>query len=59
MKKERKFKNQVFECSVNNSNNETIRFYQTAQNRIDAYEIICKTYPVRAGYCRRFVLSEV
>ena len=59
MKSQRKFKNPVFECIVNNSNNETIRFYQTAQTRIEAYEIICSLYPVRAGYCRRFVLGEV
>lgn len=59
MKSQRKFKNPVFECSVQTSDGTTQRFYQTAQTRIEAYEIICKTYPVRAGYCRRFVLGEV
>ena len=59
MKKENRFKAQVFCCSVQNDKNEIINFYQTAQNRMEAYEIICKTYPVKAGYCRRFVLSEI
>ena len=59
MKSQRKFKNPVFECSVQTSEGITHRFYQTAQNRFDAYEIICKTYPIKAGYCKRFVLSEV
>ena len=60
MKRENaRFKTLVFECSVQNSEGKTERFYQTAKNRIDCYETICKLYPVQAGYCRRFVLSEI
>ena len=59
MKKERSFKNPVFECSVQNSEGKTERFYQTATNRIECYDIICRLYPVRAGYNRRFVLSQI
>ena len=59
MKKENRFKNQVFECSVQNSENEIQRLYITAQNRFEAYEDLCRLYPVRAGYYRRFVLSQV
>ena len=60
MKKENKrFKAQVFECSVQNEQGETVKFYQTAKTRMQAYEEICKQYPVKAGYCRRFVLSEI
>ena len=60
MKKENaRFKAQVFECSVQNAQNEVVRFYHTGKNRHEVYEDICRLYPVRAGYCRRFVLSEV
>ena len=60
MKKENaRFKAQVFECSVQNEQNEVVRFYQTAKNRFDAYETICKLYPIKAGFSRRFVLSEI
>lgn len=59
MKNQNRFKNQVFSCSVQNSNGQTITFYQTAKNRIEAYEEICRIYPVKAGYCRRFVGEQV
>mgnify|MGYP003608527596 CR=1 FL=1 len=60
MKKEnQRFKSLVFECSVQNQQGETVKFYQTAKNRMQAYEEICRLYPVRAGYCRRFILSEI
>ena len=57
--KKRQFKNPVFECSVQNSENEIQRLYITAQNRFDAYEELCRLYPVRAGYCKRFVLGQI
>lgn len=61
MKKSEKnrFKNQVFVCSVENNKGETISFYQTAKNRFEAYEEICKLYPIKAGYCRRLVNEQI
>lgn len=59
MKKENRFKNQVFCCSVQNSEGQVVKFYQTAKNRFEAYEEICKLYPVKAGYCRRLVNEQV
>lgn len=59
MKSQRKFKNPVFECSVQTSEGITQRFYHTGKNRYEVYENVCKLYPIKAGYCKRFVLSEV
>lgn len=59
MKKENRFKNNVFCCSVQNSKGQVINFYQTAKNRFDAYEEICKLYPIKAGYSRRLVNEQV
>ena len=60
MKKENaRFKSLVFCCSVQNDKNEVIKFYHTSKNRYEVYENVCKLYPIKAGYCKRFVLSEV